>query len=178
MSGNSLNAGLWASGKVLVAPMGTAGPTDVTTAWPAAYLEAGLLDGEQGFEETRSETSNDYYAWGGLLVKSTKSKQKRQIKFYALEDNEVVFALVNPGSTRATANSLVTSGIKSPTTAEFAIGFEVTDGAKVKRRYCERATVEAIGNIKESEAALTVYEITVTLYPDSNGYLYHEIKAA
>ena len=178
MSGNSLNAGLWANGKVLIAPLGTAGPTDVSTSWPPAYLEAGLLDGELGFEMTRSETASDYYAWGGLLVKSTKSKHKRQIKFHALEDNDVVFSLVNPGSTRTTATGLTTSSIKAPSTQEFAIGFEVLDGDKVKRRYCERATVETVGPMKESEAALTVYEITVTLYPDSNGNLYHEIKSA
>jgi hypothetical protein len=177
MSGDTANAALWQNADVYKAPSGTAGPADVATPWAVAWEAAGLLDGEEGFTESRDEDSSEFYAWGGILVKKTKSKHKRTIKFVAMEDNPVVFDLVNPGSTRSTdAGGLTTSTVKVPTNAEFAIGFETRDGDKIKRRMVKRATVETIGEIKESESEPTVYEITVVLYPEADGTLYTEVS--
>lgn len=183
MAGDATNAALWTGADVYISPLTTTMPTDVTTAWAtvdADWAAVGLLDGEEGFTEGREDAdSSEHYAWGGLLVKATTSKHKRTVKFVALEDNPVVFALINPGSTRATALGVTTSTIKAPTTAEFAIGFEVRDGDWIKRRFCERAQVVEVGEIKESENELTVYEITVVLYPDAaTEVIYTEIKAA
>jgi hypothetical protein len=175
MAGDSTNAALWQNADVYIAASGTTGPANVSSAWASAWTAVGLLDGEEGFTETREEDSADFYAWGGVLVKRTKSKHKRTIKFVCLEDNATVFGLVNPGSTRTTTGGLTTASIKVPTNEEFAIGFEVRDGSKTKRRAVKRATVESIGEIKESESDVTMYEVTVTLYPDADGTLYTEV---
>jgi hypothetical protein len=176
MSGDPTNVSLWQNADVYLAPSGTAGPTDVSTAWGASWDAAGLLDGDKGFTEARSDTQNDFYAWGGNLVKRTKSKHKRTIKFIALEDNDVVFNLVNPGSTRSTASGLTTSAVRVPTNTEFAIGFEVRDGDRVRRRSVLRATVDTVGDVVDSEGALAAYEITVVLYPESDGTLYTDVS--
>lgn len=175
MAGDPTKAALWQNADVYIAAAGTEGPTDVSTAWAAGWEPVGLLDGEEGFAEEREDESEEYYAWGGILVKKTKAQHKRTIKFIALEDNDVVFKLVNPGSTRTTADGLTTSIVKVPSNAEFAIGFETRDGDKVKRRSILRATVEEVGEIKESESELTAYEITVVIYPESDGTLYTEV---
>jgi len=60
----------------------------------------GLLDGDQGFEESRSEDVKDHFAWGGILVATTRSKFKLEKKFTVLEDNVQTRALIWPGSTR------------------------------------------------------------------------------
>ncbi len=178
MSGNTANAALWTNADVYKGDLGSTEPTDVLTAWDAAWSAVGLLDGEEGFTESRDEDSAEFYAWGGILVKKTKSKHKRTIKFVAMEDNPVVFSLVNPGSDRGTpdASGNTTSTIKVPTVDEFAIGFETRDGDKIKRRMVKRAMVEEIGEIKESESEPTVYEITVVLFPEADGTLYTEIS--
>lgn len=180
MAGDATNAALWSGADVYIAPTTTTQwPTDVTTAWGVDWSAVGLLDGEEGFTETREDTeSAEHYAWGGILVKQSKSKHKRQIKFVALEDNDTVFDLVNPGSTRGTVGGLTTSTVKVPTSAEFAIAFEVTEGDVVKRRYVKRAEVAEVGELKESENELTVYEVTVVLYPESDGTLYTELKGS
>lgn len=178
MAGDATNAALWTNADVYIAPIGSTEPTDVTTAWAAAWDAVGLLDGEEGFTEEREEDSEDFYAWGGILVKRTKSKHKRTIKFVCLEDNATVFDLVNPGSTRSTAAGITTSVVRVPTAQEFAIGFEVTDGTTIKRRVCARAEVQEVGEVKESEAGLTVYEVTVVLYPESDGTLYTDLSGA
>lgn len=176
MSGDPTNAALWQGADVYIAPSGTSGPADVSTAWASGWDPVGLLDGEQGFTEQRAQTSSDFYAWGGLLVKNTKSKFKRTIKFVALEDNDIVFNLVNPGSTRATTTGITTSSVVVPENIEFAIGFEVQDGDKVRRRVCQRATLESVADVKDSEGALTAYEVTVVLYPQSDGTIYTDVS--
>lgn len=179
MAGDATNAALWQNADVYIDLDQTAtAPTDVSTAWGAGWEAVGLLDGEEGFVEAREEESSDFYAWGGILTKRTKSKHKRTVTFAALEDNATVFALVNPGSTRGTpdVDGVTTSTIKVPTNVDFGIGFEVRDGDKVKRRVVQRATVQEIGEIKESETEPTVYTITVVLYPEADGTLYTELS--
>jgi hypothetical protein len=125
MAGDATNAALWQNADVYIAAANATAPSNVTSAWANAWSAVGLLDGEAGFAESREEESNEIYAWGGVLVKKTKSKHKRTIKFVALENNATVFGLVNPGSTRTTASGVTTSSIKTPTLSEFAIGFEM-----------------------------------------------------
>lgn len=179
MAGDATNAGQWTDADVLIAPIGSTVPVDVTSAWNASFNLVGLLDGGEGFTETRDEDTNETYAWGGLLVKRSKSKHKRTFKFVALEDNDTVFALVNPGSTRSTNAGLTSSVIKVPVGLnEFMVGFEVTDGVTTKRRWLKRATVESVGEIKEGEEEVTVYEITIIAYPESDGTLYYTLEGA
>lgn len=66
--------------------------------------------------------------------------------------------------------------MRVPTSAEFAIGFEVRDGDTVKRRIVKRATVDSIDDVTETESDVTVYSITVVLYPEADGTLYTELK--
>lgn len=177
MAGDPTKASQWEGADAYIHDTtGTAGPADLTTAWGTGWQLVGLLDGDEGFTWEREEESSEKYAWGGLLIKRVKSKHKRTLKIVALEDNATVFKLVNPGSTRATAAGLTTSTIKVPKRAEFALGLELREGDKVVRRTIKRAEVDTIDEIKESEAEVTVYAITVVLYPEADGTLYTEIS--
>lgn len=176
MAGNADNTAIWEGADVFIGDEGATGPTDLTTPWGVAWSAAGLLDGEAGFVQSRSEDSSEHYAWGGILFKRTRSKHKRTFKFTALEDNAVVFGLVNPGSVRTAAAGVRTSAIKVPTSHRFAVGFETRDGSKVKRRYAGSAEVVEVADITESETDPTVFEITVVIFPEADGTLYHEIE--
>lgn len=177
MSGDPNKTSLWADADVYIAPEGTAGPTDLTTAWPVAWELAGLLDGSEGFTESRESETSEKYAWGGVLYKRTSSKHKRTIKFVALEDNDVTFALVNPGSTRTATGGVRTATIKAPKAGErFAIGFETREGDAVKRRVVKHAEVVEVDEIKDSEEEPTVYGLTVIVFPEGDGTLYTDIS--
>lgn len=176
MAGNSENTSLWEGADVYIATQGTEGPTDVSTPWPAGWDPAGLLNGEEGFTEGREEETGEHYAWGGVLYKRTRSKHKRTFKFFALEDNDVTFRLVNPGSERTAAGGVRTSTIKVPKTDPFAVGFELREADKVKRRHALKAEVQEVGEIKESETEPTVYEVTVVVFPESDGTLYRVVE--
>lgn len=177
MAGNAENTSIWDGADVYIAAEGVEEtPSDLVTPWAAAWQAVGLLDGEEGFTQGREEESSEHYAWGGVLFKRTRSKHKRTFKFVALEDNATTFGLINPGSTRTSAGGIRTAAIKVPTANRFAIGFEVREGTKVKRRYAVHAEVTEIGEIKESETEPTVYEITVVVFPEADGTLYHEVE--
>lgn len=178
MSGDALNTTLWQGADVFIAPENTVGPTDTTTAWAAEWKAVGLLDGEGGIEEARDGDSSEHYAWGGILYKRTNSKHKRTFKFVALEDNDTVFGLVNPGSpARTTTTGVRTGKVMAPKAGvRFAIGFETVDGDRTKRRYALSAEVQEVATIKDSETDPTVYEITVVLFPESDGTLYHTVE--
>ncbi len=178
MAGNTANAALWQNADVYIAEVGATAPTDVASSWSASWQAVGLLNGEDGFVMARDEESEEHYAWGGILVKKTRSNHKRTIQFTALEDNPVVFALVNPGSdTPVTdSSSITTATIKVPQIEEFAIGFELRDGSKVKRRTVKRATLEEVGEVTESESGLASVQITVVLLPEADGELFKEVS--
>jgi hypothetical protein len=177
MSGDAKNTSLWQGADVYIAPEGTVGPNDVTSSWAAGWSLVGLLDGDEGFTEGRESETSEKYAWGGILYRRTSSKHKRTFRFVALEDNETTFALVNPGSTRTTADGVRTGTIKVPTVGtRFAIGFQLVDGGRTKRRHAKSAEVQEVAEIKESETDPTVYEITVVIFPESDGTLYMTVE--
>lgn len=177
MAGNADNTSLWTGADVYTAPKGTDGPTTLTGAWPSAWKALGLLDGGEGFVETRDQTVNKHYAWGGILFKKSVSDQSRTFKFTALEDNDNVFLLANPGSTSTSASGVRTRVHVTPKTGyRFALGLETRDGARVKRRILLDCEVEEIDDITESEEDPTTYAFTVTVYPGADGVLYTTIE--
>lgn len=174
MSGDTNNPRVWINADVRVAPLGSTAPTDIATAWDAAWDALGLLS-EDGMTEQRSDTLTDMYAYGGILVRTTRSKHKRILKVIALEDNPTVFAIVNPGSTVATVGGVTTRTVKVPGTNRKAFGLEVKDGDITKRLVIPAGEVTAIADSKIHDAEMTMKELDITVYPDSGGVLYIEI---
>lgn len=178
MSGDTKNAALWADADVFIDFSGTAAdPSDTFTALASGWEAVGLLDGGEGMEESRDEDSSEHYAWGGVIVRKTRSKHKRTVKFVALEDNPTTFRLTNPGSVREApdANDVVVSTVKVPRYEDFRVLFEVREGDVVRRRMAD-ATIEEIGSIKAGEEEPEVFEITVLILPETDGTLWTDLK--
>jgi len=165
MSGTPANASVWADADVYIAPVGTAIPADASTPFGAGWDLVGLLDGSAGFEYSRSEDKKDYYAWGGILVATSRKNHKSMYKFTALEDNAVVRSLVWPGSTA--------TELKVPVVANLLIAFETRSGGKVKRMISrDHVQVDLNGSIKDGEEDLTGRTFDVSVFPDSGGVLF------
>lgn len=174
MAGDPANPRIWVNAKVLVAPVGTTAPTDIATAWSATWKDLGLLS-EDGLTEARDQDVSDHYAWGGLLVRTVKSKHKRTMKVTALEDNPIVWGLVNPGSSASSASTITTRTIKVPTSDPRAFGMELLDGSVTSRLIIPRGEIIELGDVTKSDSELTMYELTINLYSASDGTLYKEI---
>jgi hypothetical protein len=159
---------------VYVAPVGSTAPTNITGAWDAAWDALGLLS-EDGMTESRDQDSTDLYAWGGILVRTIRSKHKRTFTVTALEDNPVVWQLVNPGSSANTTTGVTTRDVYVPTVDPRAFGFELVDGDITKRIVVPKGEVVEVGDVTYSDSEMNMKELTINVYPASDGLLYREI---
>ncbi len=172
MAGTPGNANIWPDADVYVSTDLTAAvPLNATTAFAAAWELVGLLDGDAGMTQSREEDEADHFAWGGILVRTSRRQFKLSLGFTALEDNAVTRALVWPGSS--------SGSIQTPRPAKVLAAFETREGAKVKRLITANyAEISVAGDITDSEATLTQYEFTATIYPTGGGLLLTEQKSA
>lgn len=175
MAGNVANARIWLKADGYRAPLGTTAPTDASTALPAAWKAFGLLSDDDGISESRDEDSDDKYAYGNILIRTVRSKHKRQIKVTVLEDNATVFGILNPGSTAVTATTVTTRTVKVPGSDIGAYLFEAHDGTINKRKCIPRGEVVEVGDEQWTDSDLVARELTINIYPDSTGVLYYEI---
>jgi len=176
MAGDTTNAHSWDNADVYVGDVGSTGPTDLSTALDAAFTAIGLLDGDEGFTEGRDEDRADHYAWGGILIKTTRAHHKRTIRFVALEDNAETFGLLNPGSTTTTLTGTDTRVVKSPVSDPRAWVFQLKEGGSVlKRRHVPSAEVTDVADIVDSEGNVVAYDMTLSVYPASDGTLWTDI---
>ncbi|MGW2591662.1 phage tail tube protein [Streptomyces sp. NPDC001515] len=173
MSGNVSNPRLWEGADLWTAPVATPLPEalddDMTTV--PAWKAVGLLS-EDGASESRDEDTTDFYAWGGKLIRTKRSKHKRTVKVTCLEDNLVVFGLVNPGSVVTTANGVNTRTVKIPKGDRRAFVLELVDGDITRRRHIPDGEITSVGEVNLSESVLQVFELTVTIYPAADDTLY------
>lgn len=168
MSGDTSNARLWQNADVWVAAeLTTANPADANTAFGAGWSLTGLLDGDDGFPESRDEDVTDYFAWGGILVRTGRKNFKLTKKFSVLEDNPTTRALIWPGST--------TSAIVVPKPVPIKLAFETRDaeaGIVYRKIVASRAIVAPDGDIDENESDLRKVTLAATIYPDAAGTLF------
>lgn len=165
MAGDTSKAALWAEADVYVAPVGTAIPADIDTQFSGSWELVGLLDGDAGFTTSRSQDVTDFNAWGVGAIKTSRKNFKLQVKFTALEDNEVTRSLIWPGSTY---DELI---VPQPTPV--LIAFELREGDKSKRLIARNyAEVDVDGDFTEGEADLTKYPLVATVYADGDGVLF------
>jgi len=177
MSGDVANPRIWENADVYVAPLATAAPTDTTTPLTSAWLTGalGLLSEDDNLVEHRDEDSTDHYAYGNILVRTQRSKHKRTFTVTALEDNPVVWGVVNPGSTATSATGTTTRVTKVPSANPKAWLIQTKDGGVTQRRIIKRGEVTAVDDVTFSDSDMTGYALTITVYPDANGVLYTDI---
>lgn len=178
MAGNIANPRIWEGADLWTAPVGTAIPellADAMTTIPA-WKAVGLLS-EDGASEARDEDTTDSYAWGGKLVRTQRSKHKRTITVTCLEDNLVVFGLVNGVNSTATTDSVTsvnTRTVKVPNTEKVSFVLELTDGPITRRRHIPTGEVTEVGEVTLSDTDMQAFELTITIYPDADGTLYYD----
>lgn len=167
MAGNPNNAAIWSDADVYAAnDLDALNPATVTDPFPAAWGLVGLLDGGDGFV-TNGEwgEDSDHYAWGGILVASSKSQFKLTRAFSVLEDNPTTRRLIWPGSDE--------TKIVVPRPEPIKLAFELRKGSRVKRWITANyATVAVDGDMTENETDLTKVTLVATVFPTGDGTLF------
>ncbi|MDW4900667.1 hypothetical protein RB625_19850 [Streptomyces californicus] len=166
MAGDPTKANLWTDADVYVSwDLSATLPADANTPFGPAWFQIGLLDGDEGFPESREEDTDDKFAWGGVLVRTSRNHFKLTKAFTALEDNETTRRLVWPGSTA--------TKIKVPKPERVKIAFETREGEKVRRLASSLyAECNLDGDHGENETDLESATIVATIFPTSEGDLF------
>lgn len=166
MAGDPLKANLWTDADVYVSSdLNAALPADANAPFGAAWDLVGLLDGDEGFPESRDEDTDDKYAWGGMLVRTSRAHFKLTKSFTALEDNATTYSLLWPGSTP--------TQIVVPRPARVKVAFETREGGKVRRLITALyGEVTLDGDHGENETDLESMTFAVTVFPTAAGVLF------
>lgn len=165
MAGDPLNSNLWTEADVYIGGLDAVNPATVNDPFGSDWDLAGLLNGDNGFVESRSEDTNDIYGWGGILIRTSRTHFKLTRTWTALEDNATTYALRWPGSS--------STQIVVPRPERTKIAFEVREDDKV-HRVISANYVESVLNsdVTQNETELEAYEFLTTVFPTGGGVLW------
>ncbi len=166
MAGDPLKANLWTDADVYISTnLSATLPANASTPFGVDWDLVGLLDGDDGFPESRDEDTDDKFAWGGILVRTSRQHFKLTKSFTALEDNDTTYSLLWPGSSP--------TQIVVPRPARVRIAFETREGDKVRRLIsAQYAEVALDGDHGENESDLESMVFAATIFPTSGGVLF------
>jgi len=173
MEGNPRNAAVWSHGFVLIGSRDAEIPQSGAPFGPE-WETVGFLSGDEGFTESVDVETNDHFAWGGVLLATTKSNFKLTKNFTALEQNKVIEDLVFPGNTveyddiGGHEGMIVVPELQD----EFRIAFVNRSGSRrvgrTEKRFVSAgyAMIDDRGDAQDSETELASRELTVAFYGD------------
>jgi hypothetical protein len=171
MALSSANVFTPASGGIYVAPVGTALPTDLTTALNAAFKEVGYL-GSDGLEEIPTRSTSEVKAFqNNDTVAEPTTEAKQQYTFTMIESNPVSLeTYYGQTATRTTGEGTI--GVNpAKTGGRKSWVFTVVDGEGVKRerQVIESGEVVEKGNVVYRNGQPVGYQVTITAYSVSGG---------
>lgn len=162
------------AGGVYAGPLGTALPTDSTTALAVGYVSQGYVD--KGVTEKIGRTANDVTAWGGDTVKIVQTKYGVTYTLGLLETlaagpNQLAFGPDNVTVTPATSSvgTLVSAKLTSETLPNQVFIFDMIDGDATIRIVVPNGQVTDVADIGYTDSGATIYQLTITAFPDSTG---------
>lgn len=163
-------------GGIYSAPLGTALPTDATTALNTAFKNLGYVS-EDGVTNSDERSTDDIKAWGGDTVNTVQTEKKDTFKYTLIEALNIdvlkeVYGDSNVSGTLATGIT-IKSNSKELEAHSIVIETVLTDNA-LKRIVLPNAKVTEVGEITYGDSDNVGYETTVACYPDSDGNTHYE----
>ncbi|WP_280247732.1 hypothetical protein [Nocardia abscessus] len=158
------NVKIWSDARVFLAIGDTrpAIPTDVDTAFGTGWEEAGILDGEDGFGEERSQDESEFFGWGIGLIKVGGRNYGLSRTWSPLEDNPVIRGLVWPGSTDTKL------ALPKPVYRWIAFETDSDFGDRERLIATKRARIW-VPNNNRNESDITKWEVQTKLFADGAG---------
>lgn len=167
MARNPGNVKIWKDAHVYVSALVTrpALPVDIEADFTTGWDEVGILNGDDGFAEDRSQDETKFFGWGLGMVKMGSKNFELGRKFSPIEDNPITQSIVNPGSTA--------TKIAMPKPVNMWIAFETDSDLGDKERLIStmRARLWVPANAR-NESDITKWEVSVSLFADGSGNVF------
>lgn len=163
------------TGGVLLAPIGTALPTDAAAAPDAAFDAAGYV-GDAGLTETVDATTSRIKAWGGDVVKILQTEHAVSYAWIYIEAlNPIVLKDVHGDANVAVTAATVSTGtlVATKITSDEAVHktylFEIRDGNAKVRVVVPDGQARRNGDTVYSDEAVVAYPMICEAFADDAG---------
>lgn len=164
------------TGAIFVAPLGTAVPTDATTAKNVAFVEVGYISSDGVTNSSSMETTN-IKAWGGDTVLTLSTSKTDTFTFTMIESDNINALKVAYGDANVTAdangNLKIEANNSVQANREFIIEMIEQDGY-ARRIVIPNAAVSSVGDIVYKDDSAIGYPITLTASLDSSNNTHYE----
>lgn len=169
-----------AEGAVYVAPLGTALPTNATSALNAAFKGLGYVS-EDGLVNSVETDTESVTAWGGDTVLSGQTSFTEMFTVNLIETNADTLA-VYYGEDNVTVDGVtgdITVKQNSKTLDPVSVVFEIVlTGGRIKRIVVPNAQItDRSGEITYVDGEPIAYPAVFMAYPDANGDTHSEYIA-
>lgn len=163
-------------GAVFRAPVGTALPTDTTSALNEAFKNLGYCS-EDGVTNENSPSTDKAKAWGGDTVLNYQTEKPDNFKMKLIEamNVEVLKATYGDNNVEGALDTGITVKANAEDPQEYAWVIDMLlKGGAVKRIVIPKASVTEVGEIVYSDSEAVGYELTLSAVPDLEGNTHYE----
>lgn len=164
------------AGGIYRAPIGTALPTDATTALSEAFANLGYL-AEDGVTNANSPESENYRAWGGTVVLSYQTGKDDTFAFGMIEslNTEVHKTVYGDSNVSGDLDTGLTIRANSDDPGESVYVIDMIQrGGVMHRIVIPNGKITEIGDIVYADNSAVSYPVTVTAAAGADGDTHKE----
>ena len=162
-------------GAIWSAPLGTALPTDATTALDVAFKSLGYVS-DDGLSNEMTTDTEEIKAWGGdtVLIAQTGASDTFSYKLIESLNTEVLKEVYGAENVTGTLETGIKISVNSKEKIDHVIVVETVVRDKFKRIVLPVAKIKEMAEIKYADGEAVGYEVTVHALPDSSGNTHYE----